>query len=230
MKSVFWLPLIVLLAACSAFDRTDAVGTLDANSVIYDTQVAQIALDSEINQTQVIQTVVAAETDIASQGRINQQLLQTVSAGSTPTIAIVRSNAPQTNLGQSGDTQPQGTAVPFNSDQQSFVVTGTSTDIDSADGCILNPRTTFDTSEDQVYVTARASNLAQGTLMSVEWSRDGSMVWQDTWNVDANYPVICVWFYLLPSYVPFTAGSWSAQIFANNTPIGDAVQFVFDDM
>ncbi|MEQ8677476.1 MAG: hypothetical protein RLP44_14255 [Aggregatilineales bacterium] len=230
MKRIFCLPLLLLIAGCGALDRTDAVGTLNADTTIYETQVSQIALDGLSNQTQVAQTVVAAETEVASQSQINRDLLQMVSAGSTPTITISRLNSAQSNVGQTGSANPQVTTVPFNSDQQSFVVTGTSTSVDPSDGCMLNARTTFDIDEDQVYMTARALNLAEGTLMAVEWMRDGTMVWQDTWLVDDNYADICVWFFLIPSYVPFTAGTWSAQFFADNAPIGNAVQFVFDDM
>ena len=230
MKRIFCLPLLFLIAGCSTFDRADVVGTLNADTSIYETQVVQIALDGLNNQTQVAQTVVAAETEVASQSQINRQLLQMVSVGSTPTIAISRSTSAQSNVGQSGSVQSQVTSAPFNSAQQNIVVTGTSTSVDSSDGCMVNARTTFDIDEDQVYMTARALNLAQGTLMAVEWMRDGAMVWQDTWVVDANYADICVWFFLVPSYVPFTAGTWSAQLFADNAPVGNAVQFIFEDM
>ena len=220
----FYIVIAYGVIACGAINNTDTVGTLQADSVLYGTQIAQIQLDEAQYQTTVAETVVAAGTQVMSQSAVNTQLLGTVSAGSTPTIAVVNSNA------GSQAFIPQSTLDVVNTGEQQFVLTGTAMEVNPDDGCAVSLRTEFSIDEDRVYATLRAFNVQQGTLTEVRWLREGEVVWEDSWVVDNYYENICVWFFLQPSYVNFTMGSWSVQLLADGQPIGQPMTFAFEDM
>lgn len=225
-----WRVFIILcllgnsLIACGAVNNTDTVATLQADSVLYGTEVAQLQLAEAEFQGLVAETVVAAQTEVNAQNNVNRQLLETISAGSTPTIAVINSNA------GSQAFIPQSTLAVASSGEQQFILTGTAMEVNPADGCAVSLRTEFSSDEDRVYATLRSFNVQPGTLMEVFWSREGVAVWEDSWVVDDNYANLCIWFFLQPSYVEFTIGSWSVQLFADGQPIGQPMTFTFEDM
>lgn len=234
MKYITWILIALVLGACQTFDRTDTVGTLEAQSIAYTTQSADIVATVQAERTQIAITAAAVSTEIAVENNRNLQMIQTVSAGSTPTIAVRPGN--QERLGQntmvspvvgSGQTDFTGEGS-STTGGASFITTGLSTQTNAADGCVINPQGAFSSSVERVYATLRALNVQQGTLMETDWYREGELVWEDSWTVDATYDDICVWFFIQPSYVPFTPGNWSVAVSANGTQIGTPMSFVFE--
>jgi hypothetical protein len=96
-----------------------------------------------------------------------------------------------------------------------FVKTGVSTLINTDDGCVITPQSFFSETENRLYGTLKAFNVEPGVLMRAEWRRNGTPVWEDVWTVDQTYAEICIWFFLESADVPFTAGDWSVEMFAD---------------
>jgi len=221
LNFVLGISVMVFFTSCQAFDREDTGATLEAENQMYSTQGIMIQTEAFLAQTEVVQTVQAAQTEVSQQDGINNQLLATVRAGSTPTIAIVPAPRQQ-STGEFGTLNE-----PVNNGALQFVLTGISSSIFATDGCAVDPQGSFPVGIQRVYATIQAFNIASGTVMAVEWFNGNEVVWSESWTVDQNYDQICIWFFLDPFSVTFTTGVWSAQMSANGTPIQEPMTFAF---
>lgn len=229
--AILGVMLLCLLGACQAFDASDDKGTLEAQSIMYNTQTVVIQTDSFTARTQVAQTIEARETQVAEVDNVNNQLLTTLRAVITPTVAVVQGAAANSVTSPNISSTQEFLIVQGN---LQFVLTGLSTTVSVNDGCVINPRTSFGTSESRIYATVQAYNILAQTLMQVEWFKEDELVYSDSWRVDNNYDQICIWFYIPSSDVNFTQGRWSAQFMANGTTVQQPMTFTFtedmDDM
>jgi hypothetical protein len=214
----------IVISACGVLNPTDTEGTLEAANADLETRSVDVIVTAQANRTYVQMTAAAGETRIAEESNINNQVLATVSAGSTPTLSIVPGDAGPGSGAASGDVDSMDDMASVGG-EQSFLVTGTSATVNDADGCITNPTTAFSTSTSRIYATVRGLNMTAGTQMTAQWTFGGQPVWNDSWTVDADYADLCIWFYLIPDYVPFSPGSWSVQLFANGSAIGTPMAF-----
>lgn len=226
---LLWGVILVCLGACQAFGGSDDQSTLEAQNLMYNTQAVVIQTDSLMARTQVAQTIEAGQTQVAEVDNVNDQLLVTLRAGTTPTQAIIQGAAANPVTSANISSTQEFLIVQGN---LQFVLTGLSTSVNSNDGCITNPRANFGTSESRIYATIVAYNILAQTLMQVEWFKDDQVVYSDSWRVDNNYDQICIWFYMPSSDVAFTEGRWSVQFMANGEPIQQPMTFTFtnDDM
>jgi len=216
---------VMVLSGCAALDNTDTVGTLQAQSVVYETEVGAIATDSNLLRERVAATAGAAATTVAEENGRNQVLLQTLSAGSTPTMAIV---SDPSGIGASRNSGVVNPPIDLQEGETRFIATGTSSVVSDVDGCIIGASSRFETNVSRVYGTLQAFNVTQGTFMETDWYRGQELVWEDSWTVDSDYDQICIWFFIQPSYVAFTEGNWSVQFFANGQPIDQPIPFNFE--
>ncbi len=183
-------------------------------------------------------TAAAAETYILERESINAQLLATLRAVIPPTQQVVQGAGAGT---PSLNTQPElpglagaGTPVPPSGDVETvgsasgtqYTAIATAGGVNNGDGCAVGVRNTFSTSDAEIYLTMRAFNVRAGTIMSAVWSLDGTVMYDDfSFSVAADDDDFCVWFSIDPATVAFTPGTWTAQFFANGTPIEPAAQF-----
>jgi len=83
----------------------------------------------------------------------------------------------------------------------------------------VDETTTFNASEDRIYVVAQAQQIDAGTSMFARWSRDGQP-FEDSQPVTANqnYQNTYVEFHLEPVQGNFDPGQYTVQIFVNGNP------------
>lgn len=202
------------LNSCQAFNRIDTYATAQAQNAGYETEVAAMTQVATAEVALINTTIEAHETTIAHVNGINQQLMRTLAIQVTPTPQI------QVEAGVVDST--------LQSDfegRRLFVKTGVSTEINSSDGCVINPQFYFSETETRLYGTIKAFNIEPGVLMRAEWRKDGVPVWEDVWTVDQSYAEICIWFYLESADVPFTPGDWSVEMFADSFSLEGPMSF-----
>jgi len=238
-RPLFYLLVCLMIAGCEALPGNAASRpTLEAELTALADESTRIATAGDAFATEVARTVQAAETNAASLTGINRQLVVTLRAVVPPTQQVIaRSgdvtpgyNEPlpgQEPLLVSDVTQP---AIRTDmSGVNQFAQITTALGISTIDGCALTPQTTFSTTVSRIYVTARVLNITGGTSVFVEWRYNDQLVaTSTTYTVPEDDPDFCLWFYLEPSDVPFQAGSWSAQFYANGMPISPTADFVLN--
>ncbi len=164
-------------------------------------------------------------------------------AGGPPAVqpTVIGQGSAQGNatlLGQPAPTLPgaEVTTAPANPDVPALL-NAVTTDRVGADDCAVGSVTDFASNALGVYVVATARNVPAGSQLTARFLNDGvEQVYYD-WSPNFNINEGCVWFYMPASDVPFTAGSWSAQLELNGAPAGSPVPFtvsggepVMDDM
>lgn len=215
--------ICLLLNGCQVFQGQDVGATLAAENSAYATEAAVIQSTLAVQETQMMETVHAAETQIVTTNNINRQLVGTVIALYPPTpvvsIAIIVEDT-------TGEWMMQEGFVPVTSsgDVQFSTVTVTGRKR-NADGCADGTQTQFSTAAREIYVIARAVDLPAGTRLSVDWLYEGSIVQQDSWTSQTSQQNFCVWFFITPADVAFSPGSWTARLYANNRAIEPPVSF-----
>lgn len=211
--------LLLVLSACQAFRGPDVQATLQAEGAAYVAEATAIAQTAQAQATFIQATVDAAGTQIAETNSINQQLLATARVLIPPTPQRIVGNAPDASgvampdmAGESGGTT-------------GFANTGVTASIREADGCPNGFQNQFSTSAERIYVTTQASSIRAGTVMGVEWRFEGQVVYSDDWTVSQDSTNFCLWYFVTPDDVPFQAGNWSVQLFADGGAIEPSVSF-----
>lgn len=205
------------VSGCQAFNRVDAYATAQAQNAGYETEVAAMTQVATAEVAFIKSTIQAHETTIAHVNGINQQLMRTLAIQVTPTPQIqVEAGVVDATL----QSEFEGRRL--------FVKTGVSTEINSSDGCIVNPQFYFSETATRLYGTIKAFNIEPGVLMRAEWRKDGVPVWEDVWTVDQSYAEICIWFYLESADVPFTPGDWSVEMFADGFSLEGPMSFTIE--
>lgn len=197
---------MLLLVGCQALGGgADVQGTLVAGDTIYATRAADLARQSITSQTQVAATVVAVETESAAYRSVNDQLLATLSAGSTPTPALM--------VGQANPNT--GGEVRFGDTDRLFIKTGVSAAVDG-NGCAVDPATSFSSDVTRLFATFRAFNVAGGTPMRADWFYEGELRIRDDWRVPSGVREACLWFDLDTSRTEFTTGQWQVALYVDD--------------
>jgi hypothetical protein len=92
----------------------------------------------------------------------------------------------------------------------------TATRISHDDGCAEDNVTTFTPNSERIYMVVRAENVKAGITYYTRWLYGGENRFETvTWESDADYPELCIWFYVTPADMFFTPGSWQVQLIAN---------------
>jgi hypothetical protein len=211
--------LLLVLSACQAFRGPDVQATLQAEGAAYVAEATAIAQTAQARQSFLQATVDAAGTQIAETNSINQQLLATARVLIPPTQQRVVGSAPEV----AGSPMPDMSSSA--DETTAFTNTGVTASIRESDGCPNGLQNQFSTSAERIYVTTQASSIRAGTVMSVEWRLDGQVVFSDDWTVAQEAANFCLWYFITPQDVPFQAGNWSVQLFANGGAIEPSVSF-----
>lgn len=209
------LLLTAAVASCQAFDRVDLYGTAQAENAAFDDEISTMTAVAQEARFVAAGTLEAGETAVARVNGVNQQLMATLQRQVTPTP----------RMENQGVQELDPTLLAQFAGRRLFVKTGTSTSINPADGCIVNPNVFFQETDTRIYGTLKVFNLNSGVRLRAEWKREGVPVWEDVWVVDRDYSEICVWFYIEPSYVAFTPGTWSVEMFADGFSLEGPMAF-----
>ncbi|MDX1991599.1 MAG: hypothetical protein SF029_04385 [bacterium] len=235
--------LLMILSGCQVIGSNDSQATLQAANAQYLVEAQAIVTSAAVERTAVSGTAQAAQATIAYSTGINNQLNLTLQAITPPTVAIVPgppmgpetsrampSGDPGAEAGSTGDmgeipaSTTDGSGVVSGNTQ--FVALGMSTSVSNADGCPTSVQTTFPASTQQLYATVRAYNITSGTPMRFEWYRDGQLAAGYDWTVNQSSADICLYYFVTPSDIAFTPGSWTVQIYASGTQVATPISFM----
>lgn len=219
MKRSAFLMVLLVMSGCQAFNGSNVQGTLQAQSTLYKLEETAIAQSASAQRTEVVATAYAAETHVADVASVNLQLLATVRVAETPVLREVAGSL------------VLGTPEAAGEGRRWFVKTGVASRVRESDGCVdeADVRIRFSTNEDRIYATVRAFNIEAGTPLSVTWSYNNEIVWQESFNVSYSADQICLWFYIDPATVEFKPGSWTVALFADGFQLEAPMAFSIED-
>ncbi len=232
--------LATLIVGCSALSSPDPAVTLQAGRADLELEATSIAQSAQAQATEVRATVSAGETLVAQGEAVNNQLLVTMRAVFPPTQQIVQNNGAVTPgsvaspapPGMLGEAATPGAPVdgsnpvdPVINSNTPFTDVGTALTVRDADGCSMGLVTAFAADVQRIYVTTRALNIRAGTVMRVQWNYEGQPSFSESFTVAQDDDDFCLWFYIEPTNATFDAGTWSVQLFANESPINDPLTF-----
>lgn len=239
-QAVGLLAALTLLGACSALTPDDPAATLRAEREGYVAEATQIASNIVIQQTQSLETVAAAESQLSQIEARNAALLLTLRAAVPPTQQVISDSGIVTPGQVATPAQPGSagsvsnvTAIPGDSalvGTTQFVSVATALTVRDSDGCAAIVESAFAADVQRIYVTARAQNIVQGTVMRVEWFYEGSATFSESFTVGVNDDDFCLWFYIEPTETVFSPGSWSVQLYANEQAIQPNMAFTIGDV
>ena len=213
------LNLLFAVSACQVFQSEDIQATVVANSAGYVTEAAGIGQTALAQHTRVIGTARAAETYVVSMNEVNRQLLATVRVVNPPTAAVYSN--PSAALAPAPNVEAGTPAPPT----LAFTEISTASAVRDSDGCADVLQTEFSADTSRIYVTGRALNIRAGTRMSVQWSYDGQVRFEEPWTVTSSASSFCFWFYAEPSNFEFTPGQWTARLFADGVTVEPPAPF-----
>ncbi len=221
---------LLLVSACSALTPDNPGATLQAERNGYIAEATSIAQEQQAQATEVMATSVAAQTYVAQMEGRNQQLLATMQIAFPPTQALVVNAGTSTPgqmatpapLGSFGEatTAPQG-ATPGSGSLGSvqFTQVGTAASVRSSDDCADTLTNSFPANVQTIYITTRALNVTQGTVVRAEWYFEGQLTYSESYTIPRDDSDFCMWLSITPTDVTLSSGNWSVKLYANDTPI-----------
>jgi hypothetical protein len=216
--------------ACQALGGSNPSATLEANTGAFIASATALEIAANGNATQVMATTQPIQTQIAQVNAVNQHLLATVIAGTSPTPRVIVGDANPSgggtmtdNMGQTEQTQT-GTSGGATTGTQ-FTQIATAFSIRESDGCASQLQSEFSIDTSRIYLTAYAINLVAGTQIDADWRFNGTSMVTTSWTVDQNYVDLCVWFFISPEDTTFSPGNWAAQLIVNAVPVEPAASF-----
>jgi hypothetical protein len=220
VKSIYfiWGVLILLVAACQNIGE-DVPGTLTAGPAVLETEAAQMAGAGQQDQAVAAGTIAAGETQVAERYSINDQLFATIAVGSTPTIALIVGQAP---LNQS-DMMVNG--------ERLLTQTGISLTVNQSNGCVIDPRGSFQRDEiTTIYATAQVINASGSLELRADWFHEGELITQTYWTVNPVTSPTCFWASIDRSDTDFPPGDYTVQMYLDNSPLIDlTMSFLVND-
>jgi hypothetical protein len=233
MRSIPALLLIAALGACSGLTPDDPAATLRAEREGYVREATAIADAALAQRTQVIETAVAAQTAVSAIENRNALLLATLRAAVPPTQQIVDTSgvaipgqvATPAPLGSGGTPSAAITVGEAAATGGAFVDTTTATTVLSSNGCADQVTTAFPADIGRVYVVTRATTIAAGTVMRVQWTYGGDPAFSESFTVGSSQTDYCLWFYIEPTADVLSPGGWTVQLYADEQPIEPVVSF-----
>lgn len=167
---------------------------------------------------------------VQQEGAVTPGMIATFNPAITPGFALAGAAAPPA----SGIGTPAGGISPTSAaaiDGTRYVNVGMASSVRDADGCEDGLQNTFvAATTSRIYLTTRALSIRAGTTISANWLREGQIVFASSgFTVAEDDDDYCIWFYIEPADVPFTAGAWSAQFYANRQAIEPAAAFTISN-
>ncbi|MFZ4814768.1 MAG: hypothetical protein ACOYL5_09540 [Phototrophicaceae bacterium] len=218
-KRPIGLVMVCLLTSCAGLLDNPAA-TLVVENRGYVTEAAGYRETNVVEQTRVIRTVVAAETQVAEGQVMNNILLSTVRAGDPPTVQVIAQFERLRGTAAAAITPEAGAANTL-PDNLQVLETYVAESIRDSDGCGEGIADSYPAGIPRVYAVQRLQNLPPNTLISIDWFHSGQNALQDALVTNTFEDDICIWFYV----EPYSLGAWTVQFSANGVPLGNLVQF-----
>ena len=210
-RHVVFLVTVILLTACQTVGE-DLSATMAAGDAMLATEDARMIAESRRGAVEAAGTVAIGQTRIAELYSINDQLFATVSAGSTPTVALIVGQAPID--GSSDMVMEEGDRL--------FTQSGISMSVSSVDGCVVDPRGSFSQSElQQLYATAQVINASGSLNMRADWFYEGQLITQASWTMSPTTSPFCFWSVIDRNDTDFPPGNYTIQMYLDNIPLSD---------
>ena len=211
IRSIVFLVTSILLTACQTVGE-DVSATVTAGDALLATEDARMIAESRRGAVEAAGTVAIGQTRIAELYSVNDQLFATVSAGSTPTVALIVGQAP---IDGSSD-------MVMETGDRLFTQSGISTVVSSVDGCVIEPRGSFSQSElEQVYATAQVINASGSLNMRADWFHEGQLITQTSWPMEPTTSPFCFWSVIDRNDTDFPTGNYTVQMYLDNIPLND---------
>lgn len=213
LRTIYVLLLaLILLSACQNIGE-DVPGTLAAGDDLLVTEAANLDNVAATRIANARATIVVDETRLAELQSSNDQLLLTLAAGSTPTIALI--------VGQADIRQEELMSDDGNLNRL-FAQTGMATAVSAQNGCVINPVFSFSSTElDVLYATAQVLNATGSLDMRVEWYLNNQIIHEDAFIMTPNTTPYCFWFDLNRGDTDFPPGSWTVRMYLEQFPLRD---------
>ncbi|MBK9122254.1 MAG: hypothetical protein IPM16_03900 [Chloroflexi bacterium] len=205
------------MAGCAAFAGEDTAATLSARNVAAAAELTTLGDMMTAEASGMVESVSALATESAAGAGINVQLVATLMLIVTPTPEL-----------EGSTFDPSAITGPIEVGQRLYVSTGATTIVDSATGCVLEPRARFGPGEPRLYGTWIAYNLRAGTVFRTQWYRDDELVFTDAWTAPRDQEQICIWFYVTPQDVEFLPGRWQVRLFADEVNAATPIEFLIE--
>ncbi len=224
-----WL-LCVLVAGCGIVNSNDTRATLAAEVTAFADESTQIALGINARATLVAATAAVARTEAANVDGVNVQLASTMRAAIPPTQQIVANSGPVTP-GMMGPIDAMPTAdpnqpIPEGGAVNQLTQVGVALTVRDSDGCAVSIQSTVGAGSARLYATTRIINALGGTAISATWSTAGQVVYSNSaYQIPQDDADFCLWFYIEPTDVTFSPGTWEVQFLVNNQPTGQTAVF-----
>jgi len=238
---------LLLLSGCAALSGSEDLSVVQAEVTALVSEATQIAAGNRQVATEIAATVAAAQTAVTAQEGVNHQLALTLRAVIPPTLQVVADTGivtpgmnaplatpppipPQLGIGAAAPTLvPASMPSGAGDGSGQFTAVATTAAINEADGCAVAFQASFPLSTPRIYATTRVLNARGGTSVFVEWSFSGQVaIRSSAYTIPQDDPDFCLWFFLEPADIPFQAGSWSVQFYANAQPVLPVAQFTMN--
>jgi len=212
VRWIAYVAVLILLGACQNIGE-DVPGTISAAEMSLVTEAAVLEDTAATRAVEAMATVAVDETRIAGLQSINDQLLLTLAAGSTPTPALIvgQADVRQADLmGEDGNLN------------RLFTQSGIGTEVSAADGCVLDPAFTFSSDTIEVlYATGLVRNATGSIAMRVEWYWNNQIVHESNFQMTPDRSPFCFWFPIDRGNTDFAPGNWTVRMYADEFPLRD---------
>ncbi|GIK29393.1 MAG: hypothetical protein BroJett007_25310 [Chloroflexota bacterium] len=208
---------VLAMAGCAAFAGEDTAATLSAHNVTSAAELTTLSDTMTAEASKLVDDVSALATEAAEGAGVNAQLVATLMQIVTPTPAL-----------EGSTFDPSALTGPVEVGQRLYVSTGATTMVDSATGCVIEPRARFGPGEPRLYGTWIAYNLRAGTVFRTQWYRDDELVFTDAWTAPRDGEQLCIWFYVTPQDVEFLPGRWQIRLFADEINAATPIEFLIE--
>lgn len=243
LKRVYAAVAIMLASGCGA--RGPEAQTQVAQIDALNTQIADLHLTATAEADHMAITMEHAQTEVSRAQNQGTALASTLVARGFDPLAIANItpvvNIPvptQPASSNPGSVLPQateeadGSPIPITP----FTITPSLppparlSNIVMAEGvgdndCALAAVTQFRTSSERIYVVAVANNVPEGATISYRWQQDGVERAHFDWTPDFYIEQACIWYFIEPSDVAFTPGSWSVVLEIDGQATGGPASF-----
>ncbi len=232
------LPILALsLAGCNFFAPPDQ-GAPDAAELAFATEAANLRLtatyesdrlqatqesvqtavrDIELQNTRTAVTLIALGTPFVDAAQITPLApLRTAlpGVGESEFVMVTPGAASRGSLGSVVESTPVPTARPVIAAPEGgpAVLSVVLSEAVGADDCAAAPSSSFSSATRGIYAVVRVTGLTPRNVVTYRWQREGIEVWVDSWSPRANVDNACIWYYLTPAEVEFTAGNWGVEV------------------
>ena len=225
---------VLVISGCAAFEDPSVRATENANSTAISNTVSAVEQQQEtVSALQATaDSAVLLESQVTQISAERNKLQSTLTALQTsggaalsqPTsIAPGPASTPSTIDGGAPAGPGPSPTPPAGNAQARYVNPQIASSLTDS-FCAANNQTTVSMGADVIYFVAIAQNIRPGVQYSLRITEGGQIRNLDTnfWTSDDNYESTCIYYGIDENNIPFEAGTYTAELLANNEPVAQA--------